>query len=462
MQTGPTSPSPVIEADNARRVRQFAIVLVMVSVVRVAVAARDGFPDVSHGAPVENGAAELLRLGWPILLALLIHRLKWQSLMIAALVTMLAMMIHRLMDTALDTMRFLNLTGTYEPAWIRFANAFSLSTVRWRAIVEILGRVFGLLIDSALTIAAWRLAKDSRPSRREFSRGSPRSIATRLAVMGSLLFSGVLLGSLAWDAYIEVLSLSPRIRHFAMRESESDARMRLRRRQFRAAHRPGRLLELVNGGIRLSQEPDADAARTAARNALRQINLATERRNSEELKRDSAKIAMALNNLSWNFATGGFPDQEPDLAVSLARESLRLAPDDGATWNTLGVALLRASSDREAVQAFERSMELRHGGDSVDWLFLAILRQRAGKTKEAKALYDRSLKWDAEHRPHDQELWKFEAEAAAALGLPAPVHPQPQKSVLRPPQPSGVSSPSPWFSPADAPPRKSANASGSM
>ena len=58
--------------------------------------------------------------------------------------------------------------------------------------------------------------------------------------------------------------------------------------------------------------------------------------------------------------------------VELAQQAVESAPQDGMVWRTLGAAHYRASNWKAAVDALNKSMDLRQGGDSIDWLFLAM------------------------------------------------------------------------------------------
>jgi tetratricopeptide (TPR) repeat protein len=128
--------------------------------------------------------------------------------------------------------------------------------------------------------------------------------------------------------------------------------------------------------------------------------------------------AQALNALAWDLATATEgPARDPAQALALARRCVALTPKDGTHWNTLGVACCRARRWKEAVEALTRSVELRQGGDAFDWFFLATAHHHLGNAREARAWYDRAVKWTQTNRPEDEELKRFRAEAAAALGV---------------------------------------------
>ncbi|MCZ6796297.1 MAG: tetratricopeptide repeat protein, partial [Planctomycetota bacterium] len=104
-------------------------------------------------------------------------------------------------------------------------------------------------------------------------------------------------------------------------------------------------------------------------------------------------------------------------AVDLAQKAVDQAPAEGNYWNTLGVAHCRVEDWEPAVTALEKSMELRGGGDSVDWFFLAMAKWNLGEKEEARKSYDQAVEWMETKQPDDKELAGFRAEAAALLGV---------------------------------------------
>ena len=103
--------------------------------------------------------------------------------------------------------------------------------------------------------------------------------------------------------------------------------------------------------------------------------------------------------------------------MELARKAVWLVPKSGVFWNTLGVALYRAGDGRQAIAALTRSMELRKGGDSFDWFFLAMAHRRIDEPDEARRWYDRAVQWMKKNQAQNEELRRFRAEAAGVLGL---------------------------------------------
>jgi hypothetical protein len=103
--------------------------------------------------------------------------------------------------------------------------------------------------------------------------------------------------------------------------------------------------------------------------------------------------------------------------VELARKAVGLVPANGMFWNTLGVALYRVGNRTQAIAALTRSMELRKGGDSFDWFFLAMAHWRNDEPDAARSWYDRAVRWMEKNQPRNEELRRFRAEAAGLLGL---------------------------------------------
>ena len=62
-------------------------------------------------------------------------------------------------------------------------------------------------------------------------------------------------------------------------------------------------------------------------------------------------------------------------------------------------------------------MELRKGGDSFDWFFLAMAHRQLGREEDARKWYDRAVRWMEKNAPTDDELRRFRAEAEEVLEL---------------------------------------------
>ncbi len=127
--------------------------------------------------------------------------------------------------------------------------------------------------------------------------------------------------------------------------------------------------------------------------------------------------AGAHNQLAWLLATSPHPQlRDAPQAVELAEQAVELAPEEGALWNTLGVARYRAGNWPGAIEALNKSIELA-GGDATDWFFLAMAHWQLGDRDEARRWYNEAIGWMEEKKPADEQLHRFRAEAAQLLEL---------------------------------------------
>ena len=184
----------------------------------------------------------------------------------------------------------------------------------------------------------------------------------------------------------------------------------------------GWLLEVLVARVR-QVEHDAKlsgADRSRAAQALR-----TE---ATELYRDTLQRGLhtplsvndtaVLNNLAWLLATCADAQlRNPSEAVTLAKKAVELEPKNGMWWNTLGAAHYRAGDWKAAIAAMNKSMELRKGGDSFDWFFLAMANWQLGKKEEARKWYDKAVQWMDKNQPKDEELRRFRSEAEELLAV---------------------------------------------
>lgn len=143
-----------------------------------------------------------------------------------------------------------------------------------------------------------------------------------------------------------------------------------------------------------------------------------------ELKPNNAP---AHNNLAWVLAMSPDPkSRDAGRAVKLAKKAVELAPSEGNYWNTLGAAHYQASNWNAAIAALEKSGELRKGGDSFDWFFLAMAHWQREEKEEARRWYDRALAWMEKNKPNDEELRRFQGEAAKLLKIETQSKPVPK------------------------------------
>ncbi len=139
-----------------------------------------------------------------------------------------------------------------------------------------------------------------------------------------------------------------------------------------------------------------------------------------KLARDTIKTGWWANNNAWRLATGPDPQQrDPTLAIILAELAVEHASDDakGMFLNTLGVAQYRAGQWQSAIDALHESMNYRNGGNPADWFFLAMAYWQLGQKDEARQSYDRGVQWMKDHESKNQELQRFQDEAAKSLKI---------------------------------------------
>jgi serine/threonine protein kinase len=137
-----------------------------------------------------------------------------------------------------------------------------------------------------------------------------------------------------------------------------------------------------------------------------------------KLRPDHRDRVQSINALAWLLANS--PDRtlrNPDRALELAKEAVKLAPEEGRYWNTLGTADYRVGDWKGAVGALRKSMELRKGGDGTDLFFLALAHWQLGDKDGGRAWYGRAVQWMEKHQPGDEDLRQVHAEAAALLGI---------------------------------------------
>ena len=137
-------------------------------------------------------------------------------------------------------------------------------------------------------------------------------------------------------------------------------------------------------------------------------------RKAIELKPDAA----ICNSVAWRLATAPAPEERlPAEAIDFATRAVELEPANGQIWNTLGVARYRAGQWQKAIEAIEKAIDLRSGGDANDWFFLAMSHWQSGNKAEARKWYDKAGEWIVANPSPNEELDQFRREAADLLGV---------------------------------------------
>jgi serine/threonine protein kinase/tetratricopeptide (TPR) repeat protein len=78
------------------------------------------------------------------------------------------------------------------------------------------------------------------------------------------------------------------------------------------------------------------------------------------------------SSLAWFLANCADPQfRDANRAVELAKKLVEHDPHNASSWSILGVAHYRAGGWKASVEALEKAMGFRNGGDGSDWFFLA-------------------------------------------------------------------------------------------
>lgn len=273
-----------------------------------------------------------------------------------------------------------------------------------------------LAAAGALGCAAWlrgAAARRLRGRRDRRSASRPEAVGGRMALVGAAVFAGSAAFGAAWIGFEELALRSAWLRaqlgapvvSYGVEPTARDP----------ASARVSAGFALIQGGAEATARGDYGQARSRYARGLGVLEeLAAD--DPERATQLAPRMALAFNNLAWLLAT--CPDEslrDAGRAVRFARRALELAPEDGNTWNTLGVALYRAGEDEEARAALERAMALRDGGTPHDWYFLAMLDARAGDRAGGRRWLEQAAASREANWTRDTELSRFEDEAKRIL-----------------------------------------------
>ncbi len=373
----------------------------------------------------EHPLAIVIGSGWPLFLGILLRRSLNRGFVIAAAVTFFILSLGGISN--LVTAACFR-TGSFT-VWIGSFPVPRSALVQPTLAAGLRGMLGSaqLALELATACMAWRLARSWNDHRAAdiAEKGTRRGLYGRLAVYFSVAFLFLNVRQPVWSAYLGMLNQSSVVRNFVLsndvdRGSQAASFDRLtpaarRRFDFQMALSSAQRLA---AGNHVTEAKGVYLRMIASEEQVRQ-----EGRGNESSNRD---LALALNNLAWMLCTCENPSmREPQQAVGLARRAVELADEEGSYWNTLGVACCRVGDWEGASKALQRSMELRGAGegDSYDWFFLALIDASTNHRAEGREWYDRAVHWSQETRPGDVELFRFQTEAADALGLPRPAAP---------------------------------------
>jgi serine/threonine protein kinase/tetratricopeptide (TPR) repeat protein len=81
--------------------------------------------------------------------------------------------------------------------------------------------------------------------------------------------------------------------------------------------------------------------------------------------------------------------RDPQRAVDLAKRVI--TESNGPMWRYLALSQYRSGEWRQAQESLQKSMQLRQGGDAMDWLLLAMINQQSNERSQAQQWHARAL-----------------------------------------------------------------------
>ena len=458
----PAQPQERIVAQPADRVLDLSSWMMVLGTVRVICMLTDivsAFADAVRVEPftmrtISRVAQEIhpvvaISSVWPLFLAIALRRTRWLQLVPAAAATFLVLSVGGLFRT----LRAVGERGGYG-GMVGAIDLTRRAFLHPNASDLVLGGLgaIQLGLEFITAIRAIVLIPRLRTARREVETktAARRARCGRMAFYTSLGYLFVVIRLPVWSTYIEVLNNSTFVRNLVL--SSDNERLAGRRLGLGYVREPTAQEKRYNSFrhmITLSMEDTGRGRFADARDRYREIIESVDSLDEDALSAKGRQelLAMALNNLAWLEATcsdSSFWSPRDSVAHCAV---LNGGPTRGRdVLEHTGAALYRAGQWDEAKATFEQSMTLRRGGDSFDWFFLAVTELKLGRAAEARVWYDRAVEAFRQRAPQNEELYRFQVEAALALGLPKPDAPAISKA--------GAGMPSMQFSPIRRPGRR--------
>jgi tetratricopeptide (TPR) repeat protein len=106
------------------------------------------------------------------------------------------------------------------------------------------------------------------------------------------------------------------------------------------------------------------------------------------------------------------------LAVAMAKRAVEQVPKAGYVINTLGTAYYRAGDWNAAIETLQKVDEATSGKHfGYNAFFIAMAHWQLGNKDEARQWYGRAVEWTDKNQPKNEELRRFQAEAAELMGI---------------------------------------------
>jgi tetratricopeptide (TPR) repeat protein len=373
---------------------------------------------------------------WPLVLAIALRRGRWPQLLPAAAATFFVLSIGGMLELWLQwghAQGYGGMVGSFHltrRAFLR-PNASDLALGSLGAIQLTLE--LATAIRAILIIPSLRGEPHDPATKAERAR---RARCGRMALYTSFGYLFVVIRLPVWSTYLEVLNNSTLVRDFILKSDTEQFGGRrysppLGREPTAEEKRLADIGQKLAAALNAAQQGRFWEARDRYRESIESIDSLDDDAPLEDRRREL--VATALNNLAWLEATcsdAGVRNGRD--AVRHARRATVLQPEEGNYWNTLGAAHYRAGEWEAAKAALTQSMSLRRNGDSFDWFFLAMVEFKLGKPPEARGWYDKAVESFHQSLPQNEELYRFQVEAALLLGLSKPEAPAASETGTRP------------------------------
>ncbi len=377
----------------------------------------------------ENSLAILLGSAWPLIVGLSLRKTASRGFLVAGAVTFFVLSLGGILN--LLAAIYLRSGNSMLSIGSFTSTRASLLHLNPAAVIRALMGAVQLTLEMATAVAAWGLSRSvpRHPASKSAAAGeSRRGLVGRLAIYLSLAFIVLNVRQPFWTGYLAVLNQSNLFRQFVL---NNDGRHSHSHPSGLLAPQGPRTDANLQMSASIADQLAASNRIWEAKQAYLQVITKAESIGQGPENRGTRRYvqARALNNLAWLLSTcEGVELREPEQALSCARKAVELAGDERTYWNTLGVAYYRVQNWDEATKALGRSMELSENGegDAYDWFFLAMIHARKKHKEEGRRWYDRAFASYLKTRPGDRELYRFQVEAADALGIPRPSAPMAQ------------------------------------
>jgi len=435
------APSALAETDRLIELSSWMLVLGTIRLVCTIADNVNAFLELTHGYTTSARLVGLfvqeshpfiaLSVVWPLVLAVLLRKTRWEELLKAVAATFLILSICGVLEFVAEC--------AHTRGAVLMVGSFQLPRRALRApfasdvILGLLGTT-QLLLEFAVavwSILLWIQFRRSAPTESDRQLTARRALFGRLALFISLAFFVLFIRGSVWSAYLEVLNQSSIVREFVLRNDFERIHSRRTRPRTPAEIEQERQARQMQGLLESARQAWEEGQFAAARDSYLKLVSHIESIPHHPMTGMFRYTASnAFNNLAWLLATCSDPKlRDPAGAITYAKRALGIEPSDGNCWNTLGVAYYRAGELEQAKNALYRSMELRGDGDSFDWFFLALIHFKLGHKERARDWYDRAK---GRFQQVEQfgtslsvsqvdELYRFEVEAAEMMGLPKPV-----------------------------------------